>query len=85
MTNKSSTLSEERHRGNCGLFRDYLHTFPRKKITSLSDLEARRETTKCFGRLMMNYSHMLTEEIFFEIFLSNSIYIMDLMCDKSLQ
>lgn len=41
--------------------------FLNKKITSLSDLEARRETTNGFRRFM-NYSHVLTEKLFFEMF-----------------
>lgn len=84
MTSNKGTHGEEQHMGNDGGLWEHLGRFLNKKITS-SDLEARRETTDDFSGFMMNYSHVLTEKIFFEIFFSNSIYIMDLMCDKLLQ
>lgn len=59
---------EEPRMGNEGLLWEYLDKFLNKKITSLSDMESRGETTKCFRRLMMNCLHVLTEKVFFEIF-----------------
>lgn len=71
--------------GNYGLLSEHSDGFLNKKITSLSDLEERRETTNGLRRFRMSYSHVLTEKLFFEICFSISIYIMDLMCDKPLQ
>lgn len=67
MTNNKSMHDEEQQKGNYGLLWEHLGRFPNKKITSLSDLEERREKTNGFKRFMMNYSHMLTEKLFFEI------------------
>jgi hypothetical protein len=51
--------------------------FGRVRKTSLSDLEARREMENGLGRLMMNYSHVLSKELFLN-YLSDSFYIMTL-------
>lgn len=67
MTNNVSMQGDE-HMGNYGLLWEHLDRFLNKKITSLSDLEARRQTTNGFRRFM-NYSNVLTEKLFFEIFL----------------
>lgn len=58
MTNNKGTHGEEQHMGNDGLLWEHLGRFL-NKITSSSDLEARRETTDDFSRFMMNYSHVL--------------------------
>lgn len=56
----------------------------RVRKTSLFDLEARREMENGLGRLMMNYSHVLSKELFLN-YLSYSFYVTDFMCDKPLK
>jgi hypothetical protein len=58
-------------------FGGWLGRFLNKKITPLWDLEMRRETTNGFRKFMTDYSHVLTEELFFFFKRSSVILLYD--------